>query len=157
MDKEHHYEIDMVWTGNLGEGTKTYRVYERSHEYRIAGKPVIAGSSDPAFRGDPSKHNPEDLLVCSLSSCHMLTYLHLCAVGGVVVVAYEDHATGTMTELPNHGGHFTEVVLRPVVTVTDASMIEKANNLHHQAHELCFVAASVNFPVKHEPISKVLQ
>jgi len=157
MAKEHHYKIDMIWTGNLGEGTKTYRGYERSHEYRIAGKPVLAGSSDPAFRGDPSKHNPEDLMVCSLSSCHMLTYLHLCALAGVVVIAYEDHATGTMAELPNNGGHFTEVVLHPVVTVTDVSMIEKANSLHHQANELCFVAASVNFPVKHEPICKAAE
>ncbi len=155
MGKQHHYEADTVWTGNNGQGTTTYRSYERSYQHRINGKATLQGSSDPVFRGDPSKHNPEDLLVCSLSSCHMLSYLHLCAVSGVNVLAYEDHATGIMEELPNNGGHFTEVVLHPVVTVSDASMMEKANQLHHQAHELCFIAASCNFPVKHEAVCKV--
>ncbi|MFI5152378.1 MAG: OsmC family protein [Chitinophagales bacterium] len=150
MHKMHHYEIDLVWTGNVGEGTKTYRSYQRNHDISAKGKPVIPGSSDPVFRGDASRYNPEDMLVASLSACHLLTYLHLCADHGVVVEKYIDNASGTMEEV-GRGGHFTEVILRPLVTVADSSMIEKANELHHEASKFCFVASSVNFPVRHEP------
>ena len=153
--KTHNYKAKIEWTGNRGTGTSGYRDYDRNHTITINGKAAIAGSSDPSFRGDASRHNPEDLLVASLSACHMLTYLHLCAVNKVVVTRYEDEATGQMEETANGGGRFTEVVLHPRVWVSDASMMEKANELHHQAHELCFIAASVNFPVKHQPESLV--
>ena len=148
----HHYTIDVAWTGNTGTGTKTYRGYERSHTISAPGKPVIEGSSDPAFRGDASRYNPEEMLVAALSTCHMLSYLHVCAVAGIVVVDYQDKATGTMVETADGGGHFTEVTLHPVVTITDASQVEAANALHHKAGKLCFIAASCNFPVEHQPV-----
>lgn len=151
MPKEHIYETNLVWTGNLGDGTKTYTGYSRAHEISIAGKPAIAGSSDPHFRGDASRYNPEELLVAALSACHMLYYLHLCADAKIVVTDYTDSATGKMIETPDGGGHFTEVVLRPRVRISKESDTEKAGEIHHRAHELCFIANSVNFPVRAEP------
>jgi organic hydroperoxide reductase OsmC/OhrA len=151
MDRSHNYSLTIKWTGNRGTGTSDYRAYDRNHIIQADLKDDIDGSSDPAFRGDKTRYNPEDLLVASLSSCHMLSYLHLCAVGGVIVVDYVDNATGKMVETPDGGGHFVGVTLRPVVTVKDGSMIAKANELHHKAGELCFIASSVNFPVNHEP------
>jgi len=151
MQTQHQYTATIKWTGNKGTGTDHYRNYERSHEIIIENKIAIAGSSDPAFRGDGRKHNPEDLLIASLASCHMLWYLHVCAEAGVIVTNYIDNATGTMTETPNGGGRFTEVILNPIVTVAQDDMITKANELHKKANELCFIANSVNFPVRHNP------
>jgi organic hydroperoxide reductase OsmC/OhrA len=148
MPKDHVYQTDLVWTGNLGEGTKTYTGYSRAHEISIQGKPVIVGSSDPHFRGDSSRYNPEELLLAALSACHMLSYLHQCAVAKIVVVDYRDSATGKMVETPDGGGHFTEVTLNPRVVVSRESNVETAEALHHKAHELCFIAKSVNFPVR---------
>ncbi len=145
--KEHNYKLSIRWTGNKGEGTKNYTAYERSHVIKVENKPDILGSSDPAFRGDSTMYNPEELLVASLSSCHMLWYLHLCAEANVIVIDYVDHATGIMVENASGGGRFTEVMLNPVVTVKEASMCNKAIDLHLKAHELCFIANSVNFPV----------
>lgn len=141
----------MDWTGNLGEGTRRYGGYARSHQLSAPGKPSIPGSSDPAFRGDPARYNPEELLVASLSACHMLWYLHLCADAGIVVTEYADHAAGTMVEQAGFGGHFTEVVLRPVVTVVPGTDLDSAAALHPRAHQLCFIANSVRFPVRCEP------
>lgn len=148
---EHRYETTVVWTGNTGEGTASFRAYKRDHDVRAEGPPPIAASSDPAFRGDPERWNPEQMLVASLSQCHMLWHLLLCAIRGVVVVAYEDRAEGTMEMTKDGGGRFTEVVLRPRVTVADASMTAKAQELHEEAHAKCFIAQSMNFPVRHEP------
>ena len=156
MHNEHHYKSTTKWTGNTGSGTSNYRNYERSYSILMEGKTEILGSSDPAFRGDTTKHNPEDLLLASLSSCHMLWYLHLCAEAGVIVTAYEDEATGVMLEIANGGGHFTKITLNPHVTVSQNTMIEKANSLHKKANELCFIANSVNFPVYHNSIVLVL-
>ena len=150
--RQHHYPIRMKWTGNAGVGTREYRGYERAHEYSVPGKPVIPGSSDPAFRGDKTRYNPEELLVMSLSSCHMLWFLHLAAEAGVVVTAYEDEASGTMVEAADTGGHFTEVVLRPRVTLAAPGDQARAAALHERAHHLCFIANSVNFPVRCEPV-----
>ncbi|GAA0630149.1 OsmC family protein [Kutzneria viridogrisea] len=136
----------MVWTGNTGSGTASPRGYERAHEVRVPGKPVLLGSSDPAFRGDPGRHNPEDLLVASLSQCHMLWFLGLAAAEGVVVTAYTDRAVGTMVEQADGSGRFTEVVLHPEV-VSDANA-EQLARLHETAHNKCFIANSVNFPVR---------
>ena len=147
---QHHYNVDVTWTGNQGTGTKTYQGYGREHEIRIAGKPVLAGSSDPTFRGDASKHNPEDMLVTALSTCHMLSYLHQAVLAGVVVTAYQDSAEGTM-ETDAHGGRFLEVVLRPVVTIAAGIDTAKAEAAHEPAHHACFIANSVNFPVRCEP------
>ena len=151
----HRYVTKTIWTGNRGQGTSEYKSYDRSHIIRIQDKMDIAGSSDAAFRGDKTKHTPEDLFVSTLSTCHMLWYLHLCAVNGVVVTEYTDEATGVLKEGSDGGGHFEEVTLNPVVTVAESSMIEKANALHHDAHKMCFIANSVNFPVSHKPTSKV--
>ncbi|WP_421977620.1 OsmC family protein [Roseivirga seohaensis] len=155
MSKHHNYNVKIEWTGNKGSGTSSYRAYERSHSIQVEGKPEILGSSDPAFRGDNTKHNPEDMLVASLSACHMLFYLHLCAEAGITVVEYVDNVSGTMEATPNGGGRFTEVILRPTVTITDKSRTEEANQLHHKANELCFIANSCNFPVRHEPSCEV--
>lgn len=154
MSKMHSYHVRTTWTGNRGAGTAGYRGYDRDHEV-TAGAPgpqPIAGSSDPGFRGDPARWNPEQLLTASLSQCHMLWYLHLCAVAGVVVTAYTDQAQGVMLEAADGGGRFTEAVLRPQVTVSSPDMIEKAVSLHEQASQKCFIANSVNFPVRHEPV-----
>lgn len=153
--REHHYSVEVEWTGNTGEGTANYRSYSRDHDVRIPGKPTIAGSADPGFRGDPARWNPEDLLVASLSECHMLWVLALAAQSGVVVTAYEDGASGVMVTEADGAGQFTEVVLRPVVTVADASMAAKADALHATAHAKCFIARSVNFPVRHEATTRV--
>jgi len=152
--KAHSYSIHMRWTGNTGQGTREYRGYERSHEYSVEGKPVIPGSSDPAFRGDRTRYNPEELLVMSLSSCHMLWYLHLAAESKIVVVDYQDAAVGTMVEDAEKGGYFTEVILRPSVTIEAGSDAAIAESLHARAHHLCFVANSVNFPVRCEPVTR---
>ena len=146
----HTYSAYLTWTGNRGSGTSHYRAYERAHEIRFANKPTISCSSDPAFRGDPTRHNPEDLLVASLSSCHMLWLLHLAAEAGIVVVEYTDDARGTMEETADGGGHFTEVVLRPTVTTTTEVEQSRMNALHERAHALCYIARSVNFPVRCE-------
>jgi organic hydroperoxide reductase OsmC/OhrA len=150
---KHEYSTHIRWSGNLGEGTSGYRAYSRNHEIDAPHKSApIAGSSDPHFRGEAARYNPEDLLIASLSACHMLSYLHLCAINGIVVTAYEDEATGAMRENKDGSGEFTEVVLRPRVTVTAASDRTKALQLHEEAGRLCFIARSVNFAVRHEPI-----
>ena len=152
MNHPHQYSLTVKWTGNRGTGTSNYRSYDRSHSIETGDKPEILGSSDAAFRGDAARYNPEDLLVASLSACHLLSYLHLCANAGVVVTEYTDNAVGTMIETADGGGHFVEVRLRPQVTVAEPSMIEKALELHEKAHQLCFIANSCNFPVRHEPV-----
>lgn len=154
MSGQHRYNATIKWTGNKGTGTDNYKNYERGHQIIIENKPDILGSSDPVFRGDKTKHNPEDLLVASLSSCHMLWFLHLCSETGVIVLDYTDNATGIMVETANGGGLFTEVTLNPIVVVKENSMIDKANKLHKKANELCFIANSVNFPVRHNPTAK---
>jgi organic hydroperoxide reductase OsmC/OhrA len=152
VSRTHSYDISVTWTGNRGTGTSGYRAYGRDHDVTAARVPPIAGSSDPAFRGDPGRWNPELELTAALSQCHMLWFLHLCAVAGVVVTAYADDAHGTMAETDDGGGHFTEVVLRPRVTVASADMVETAQSLHQQANAKCFIANSVNFPVRHDPV-----
>jgi organic hydroperoxide reductase OsmC/OhrA len=148
---QHTYQVRMHWTGNDGEGTKTYKSYRRDHIIVCEGKPEIPGSSDPSFRGDRSRYNPEELLVAALSSCHMLSYLHLCAVNHITVLEYHDAASGVMQENNDGSGEFVRVVLKPVVTVSAGDDRVKASELHHKAHRLCFIARSVNFPVEVEP------
>lgn len=155
MQKQHHYSLQVEWTGNTGQGTENYRGYERSHIVSIEGKPDLQCSSDAAFRGDKTKYTPEELLIASLSGCHMLWFLHLCSTAGVKVIDYVDKATGTMIETANGGGYFTEVTLSPMVTVTEPAMIDKANELHKKANELCFIAKSVNFPVHHKAVCRL--
>ncbi|NYE63386.1 organic hydroperoxide reductase OsmC/OhrA [Duganella sp. 1224] len=150
--RQHTYRVAVQWTGNTGSGTSGYQAYSRDHVIAAGDKPQIAGSSDPAFRGDRQRWNPEDLLVASTSACHKLWYLHLCAEAGVVVTAYEDHAEGTMVE--GDKGRFTSIILRPRVTI-EGGDTELAARLHHAAHEQCFIANSLNFPVLCEPVITV--
>lgn len=146
----HEFTAHVVWSGNLGAGTSGYTAYGRDHVIRIDGKPDLPGSSAPAFRGDGTRHNPEDLLVAGISSCHMLWYLHLCADAGIVMEEYQDHARGTM-EVPKAGvGRFTRVVLDPTVRIRAGGDAVKAQALHAEAHHRCFLANSVNFPVEIE-------
>jgi organic hydroperoxide reductase OsmC/OhrA len=151
----HRYSLGVQWTGNTGAGTSDYRSYERAHEIVGQGKPTIPGSSDPAFRGDATRYSPEELLVASLSSCHMLWYLHLAANVGIVVTHYTDEPSGTMRENHDGSGSMTEVVLHPRVTVRAGANPIVAGELHHRAHTLCFIASSVNFPVTCEPTLEV--
>ncbi|AHD12862.1 peroxiredoxin [Pseudomonas sp. FGI182] len=147
--KEHQYEVQVTWTGNKGEGTSSYTAYSRNFSIEATGKMPFAGSADPAFRGDPQRWNPEDLLVASLSACHKLWYLHLCAVNEVKVLAYVDRPLGRMVEGDTQGkGRFTHVQLRPQVTISADSDHEVALRLHEDAHRECFIANSVNFPVE---------
>lgn len=151
MDKEHVYRLAVAWTGNRGTGTSGYAAYGREHEIQAEGKPPLPGSSDPAFRGDPARWNPEELLVASLAACHMLWYLHLCAEAGVVVTDYVDRATGIMIEPRGGTAKFERVILRPLVTLAAGSDRERARQLHETAHRRCFIASSVNFGVEHAP------
>ena len=149
MSRNHQYQLSVKWTGNKGTGTLDYKGYERSYIINSENKPEIKGSSDPAFLGDKTKYNPEELLIASISSCHMLWYLHLCADEQIVVIDYVDNARGTMALNPDGSGFFKEVALSPIVTVKEKSMISKAEELHKKANEMCFIANSLNFPVYH--------
>ena len=151
MSRQHHYQLNLTWTGNSRTGTSGYQDYERGYTVTGTDKKPIEGSSDPAFRGDKTKYNPEELLLAALSGCHMLSYLHLCATAGVIVVEYSDDATGIMVQSTDGKGSFEEVSLHPKVIVSEEAMIPKAIELHKKANEYCFIANSVNFPVHHEP------
>jgi organic hydroperoxide reductase OsmC/OhrA len=151
MEHEHLYKLTAVWHGNKGQGTKNVRAYDRSHTVTIAGKPELHLTTDNPAVGDKTKLNPEDLLVTAISSCHMLSYLYVCAQEGVIITEYIDNATGTMIETETGGGSFKEVVLHPICKVADESMVERAIELHHKAHEVCYIANSVNFEVKCKP------
>jgi organic hydroperoxide reductase OsmC/OhrA len=146
---DHSYAVRVEWQGNLGTGTSGYRDYGRDLLISAEGNAPIEGSADKPFRGSPERWNPEELLLAALAQCHMLSYLHVAVVNGIVVTAYEDDAVGTMQQVGD-GGHFTSVTLRPVVTIS-AGDPELARRIHARASELCFIAASVNFPVGHEP------
>jgi organic hydroperoxide reductase OsmC/OhrA len=151
MSKQHTYAVEIRWTGNRGTGTSGYRAYSRDHLITASGKATIEGSSDPAFRGDSGRYNPEELLVGSVSACHMLWYLHLCAGAGIVVTDYQDAPIGTMIENADGSGRFTRILLRPRVTLSPDADVNRAAELHADAHRFCFVANSVNFPIDCEP------
>jgi len=153
--KKHLYNTQITWTGNEGNGTTDYKAFSRDHTISIANKQHdIMGSSDPSFRGDPQRYNPEELFLSSLSSCHMLWYLHLCAINKIVVTAYSDKATGVMEETTNGSGAFKEVCLNPIVTISNPVNENLAKELHHKANEMCFIANSCNFTITHS--SKVI-
>ena len=144
------YRAKLIWTGNRGEGTSGYKAYARDYDVACEGKAMIEGSSDPNYFGDATRHNPEDMLLAALSACHMLWYLHLCAVNRIVVTDYEDRAEGVMETSPDGSGQFTNVTLRPLVTIAAGSDAARAEQLHARAGALCNIARSVNFPVGHE-------
>lgn len=151
---DHHYALDLAWQGNRGTGTSGYRDYGRDVVLRAAGKPDLLGSADPTFRGDATRWNPEELLLAALGQCHLLSYLHSAVLHGVVVTAYVDSPVGTMAQ-SGQGGHFTSVTLRPEVTITDPAQVDLAREIHGEASRNCFIAASVNFPVHHEPVIRL--
>ncbi len=152
--RDHVYEVGVSWVGNTGTGTADYRAYSRAHDILAPGKPPIHGSSDPAFRGDPSRWNPEELLVAALSACHQLWYLHLCARERLVVTSYEDSARGVMIENADGSGEFASVVLQPRVTISPGCDVHRAAALHQEAHRMCFIANSVRFPVEVTPTTE---
>lgn len=151
--KNHHYHLTITWTGNIGEGTKNYKSYERDHTIEVGGKPVIPGTSEVSYFGNQTRYNPEELLVASLSACHMLWYLHFCAVNGIVVTNYVDKATGTMQTEEDGNGHFTEVILQPQITIVGHGPADEnvLQQLQKKANKYCFIANSCNFPVMHQP------
>lgn len=148
--REHHYAIALWWSGARDGPTADYKTYSREYTVSAEGKPTLTGTADPQFLGDAALYNPEDLLVAALSGCHMLTYLAHCALNGISVISYEDSASGTMVE-EGFGGRFTEVVLRPRVTIAPGGDLDQARALHETSHHDCFIANSVNFPVRKEP------
>jgi organic hydroperoxide reductase OsmC/OhrA len=155
ISRKHSYGVTVRWTGNRGSVTSDYRSYGRDHEVSAGGPATLLGSSDRAFRGDPARWNPEQLLLAAASQCHLLSYLHAAAVSGVVVVDYVDSATAVMEEDGRGGGRFTEITLHPVVTVASADQVEAAEKLHEQANRMCFIAASLAVPVRHEARTQV--
>jgi len=150
MRHEHSYAVTVEWLGNRGTGTSGYRDYGREHVVRAEGKHELEGSSDRVFHGNADRWNPEELLLAALSQCHLLSYLHVAASAGVVVTGYTDAAVGTMVQTPDGGGRFTSATLRPRVTIASGDA-QLARSLHADANAKCFIAASVNFPVHHEP------
>ncbi|MEJ1180764.1 OsmC family protein [Pseudarthrobacter sp. NPDC055928] len=150
---EHRYELTVQWTGNLGEGTSSYRGYSRDHDVLIPGLPVLPGSADPTFHGDRSRYNPEQLLLAALAQCHMLSFLHVAVRHGVIVTDYRDEATGTMRLNRDGSGQFESVTLHPRVTLADPAHVALAEQMHHEANQVCFIARSVNFPVHHDPVT----
>ena len=153
MSKEHFYKAKINWTGNLGTGTSEYTAYSRAHEVSGCGggKEIIKASADTIYRGEASRYNPEELVVAAIAGCHMLWYLHLCADAGIVVVDYKDEASGTLIEADDGNGKFSEVTINPRVTISKESKAEKALELHDKAHEFCFIANSMNFPILYKP------
>lgn len=151
MLRDHEYKLLITWTGNRGSGTMDYRSYKRDFTVDATDKPQLKGTSGSAFNGDKSAYSPEDMLVAAVSSCHMLWYLHLCAEGGVVVIDYKDEAYGILHEENDGSGHFTKIVIRPEVTINDASNQEVAKSIHENAHKMCFIASSLKCPVIIEP------
>jgi organic hydroperoxide reductase OsmC/OhrA len=157
VPRSHRYDMTVEWTGSSGEGTVSYRAYSRDHEIQAKGRPTLAGSADPAFLGDASRWSPEQLLVASVSQCHMLWYLHLAVEAGIVVTAYLDRPIGTMTENADGSGQFSDVMLRPEVTIADGRHRLDADELHPQVSEKCFIARSVNFPIRYKPLTQTLE
>jgi organic hydroperoxide reductase OsmC/OhrA len=150
---QHHYSLTVQWTGNLGEGTSSYRGYSRAHDIVIPGLPVLKGSADPTFHGDRDRYNPEQLLLAALAQCHMLSFLHVAVRHGVVVTDYRDEATGRLRLNRDGSGQFESVTLNPQVTVADEAHVGLAEQMHREANQVCFIARSMNFPVLHSPVT----
>jgi organic hydroperoxide reductase OsmC/OhrA len=147
MAKQHDYTCLIEWTGDRGQGTKTYRGYDRTWNIATPDKPVVSCSNDPLLGGDPTLHNPEDLLLSSLSACHMLWYLHLASSAGIVVRGYQDQPIGVGESTPDGAGRFLSATLKPRIRVQRGADLAKADAIHHEIHKVCFIARSVNFPV----------
>lgn len=147
MASRHLYSAALRWTGNRGDGTASYRAYDRTWDLVTPGKPVVHCSNDPLLGGDPARHNPEDLLVAAVASCHMLWFLHLASDAGIAVQAYSDSPEATGEIEPSGAGRFLSMELRPMIVVPRGTDMQRADALHGQIHKVCFIARSVNFPV----------
>ena len=156
MSKSHEYKSRLAWDGNLGTGTETYQGYGRDYTVSIDGKPDIRGSADPMFRGNKDLPNPEEWFIAALSSCHMLSYLALCARRGVSVLSYEDNASGALVFNNDGGGRFEEVILRPIVMISDPAKLDLAKSLHDDAHQQCYIASSSSSIIRHEAVVSVI-
>lgn len=150
MTGQHEYTAAVRWTGDRGEGTKHYRGYDRTWDIETPGKAVVHCSNDPLFGGDPTRANPEDLLISALSACHMLWYLHLASKAGIVVRGYEDQPVGVGEIAANGAGRFLHATLRPKITVERGADLSRADAIHEETHAYCFISRSVNFPVSYE-------
>lgn len=148
----HTYTTHIEWTGNTGQGTKTYKGYDRTWNVAVPGKPVIPCSNDPLLGGDPTLMNPEDLLLSSLSACHMLWYLHLASQSGLIVSSYTDTPEGHAEVAPTGAGRFLSATLHPQITLQPGADLAEAEAIHHRIHDVCFIARSVNFPVTYAPV-----
>ena len=146
----HDFTTVIAWTGDRGEGTRSYRGYDRTWDIAVPGRAPVHCSNDPMLGGDPSRMNPEDLLLSALSACHMLWYLHLASEAGVVVHAYRDEPVGHGESEPSGAGRFVAATLRPRITLAPGTDIEVADALHGRIGAVCFIARSVAFPVHHE-------
>lgn len=150
MSQTHIYTTAVTWTGNRGTGTSAYRAYDRTWDIAAPGKPVVHCSNDPLLGGDPSKMNPEDLLLSSLAACHMLWYLHLASDAGIAVLAYSDAPEAKGEVHKSGAGRFLSATLRPRIEVREGTDVERARAIHYEIHKVCFIARSVNFPVTYE-------
>ncbi|MEO8535864.1 MAG: OsmC family protein [Flavobacterium sp.] len=155
MTPKHTFKATANWTSKQNPEDSTKRFYSKSHKISIEGKPVLNVSAAKAFKGDPELYNPEDLLLSSLVSCHMMSYLYVCSQNGIEVLKYLDNAEATLEVNPDGSGRFTEVRLNPKVVIADSDKIQLALELHKKANQLCFIANSCNFPVLHNASCEV--
>lgn len=139
----------MSWDGASRHGLEFRDRTKRRHTISHPEKPDIDGSAAPAFHGETTRWNPEELLLAALSQCHMLTFFYLAHEEGLEVVDYEDTPEATLRTHADGSGEMTEAILKPRVTVR-GGWEGSLDDMHHRAHELCFIARSVNFPVTHE-------
>lgn len=152
---KHLFKAEVDWTSNQKPSDSTKRFYSKTHQIIIEGKPVLNVSAAKAFKGDPELYNPEDLLLSSLVSCHMMSYLYVCAQNDIEVLEYSDNAEATLEVAADGSGRFVAVRLYPKVKISNSDKIELAVELHTKANQLCFIANSCNFPVLHEASCKI--
>ena len=150
--KEQVFKASLAWQP-MGKKF-SYKEYSRFYLVRSEGKADFMATAAPEYFGSKYHYNPEDMLVVALSACHMLTYLAFAANSKIEVLSYEDDASGTLAE-EGKVVKFKEVILRPKIKITAASDKNKAAELHDKAHHGCFIANSVNFAVKVEPVFEV--
>jgi organic hydroperoxide reductase OsmC/OhrA len=146
--KHHQYKLKIEWTGNNGNGTEKYDKYRRDFTIHFENKAPVFASADSIFRGDPSKLNPEEMLLSAISSCHMLWFLHECADHGIKLIEYTDTPEAVLEIVPGNGGRFTEATLTPEIVLESFDGKINILELYELAAKKCFIANSCNFPIK---------
>ena len=149
MTFKHLFKASINWTSSQNQQQSEKKFYSKSHKIKLEGKPILIVSAAKAFKGNPELYNPEDLLLSSLVSCHMMSYLYVCSQNGIEVLEYSDNAEATLEVSPDGSGRFVEVTLNPKITISNSNQIQQALDLHQKANQLCFIANSCNFPVLH--------